>query len=121
MAKAMMNASAEAKIGRWLRDQYLDWQKEIGEIRTIKEFAAFLDIPYPSFHKYFTGKRVPKERKTLEKLAVLGDDVYIITAREMLPDDALELLEMFFRLDDAGRRQLLAYAGELSKGDISDG
>lgn len=55
-------------IRQLLLEYYLAWQKELGEIKTWKEFSEKIDLDYVYLNKIYNGRRKAGE-KTIQHLA----------------------------------------------------
>ena len=55
-------------IHQLLLEYYLAWQKQVGEVRTWKDFAELIGMDYVYLNKIYNGKRKAGE-KTLHQLA----------------------------------------------------
>lgn len=80
------------RLGDFLTQKYLTWQAEIGEKRTIEEFAMFIGISRPLLNMWMNGKRKPSEQKIKILSALFGDDVYDALGKER-PDPDLTYLQ----------------------------
>jgi len=61
----------------WLTKYYLKWQEELGERKTITEFAEYLDVSQQAVSNWMNGKYKPKGAKNIRSLASkLGLEVY---------------------------------------------
>jgi transcriptional regulator with XRE-family HTH domain len=63
-------------IASYLFDEFLKWQAEQGERKTVVDFAQFLSVPESTLSEWMSGKYIPKG-KNLKKLAIrLGSQIY---------------------------------------------
>ena len=66
------------ELSEWLREKYLEWQKELGKLRSVSSFARYLGISQQALNSYMNGSYLPK-RENLAKIAgKLGYEVYEI-------------------------------------------
>jgi len=62
----------------WLKRKYLEWQSEQGDLKTLTEFAEFLDVSQPAVSKWINGRSLP-DPDSVQRIAVkLGWEVYDI-------------------------------------------
>ncbi len=104
------------EISRWLELKYLDWQRDQGARRTIKEFAAYLGIPQTTFTNYLKGKRTPSGDHVHRIASALGSEIYALVG--MIDTEDIEirrLMSMYDHLDEGGRKKLIALAEKLTK------
>ena len=99
-------------VAQWFQQKYLDWQREQGQLASMKAFAAALEISYPTLHKYLTGHSVPATRALPYLADQLGYELYALMG--LIPDDrTVQLLDLLSQLDDHHTALLLEYAAQL--------
>jgi transcriptional regulator with XRE-family HTH domain len=63
-------------LPNYLTQKYLEWQAQLGQRKTLEEFADHLDVSRPMLSFWMNGRRFPNE-ENIEKIAVkLGNDIY---------------------------------------------
>ena len=88
----------ENSFSKFFNNKYLDWQKEIGELRTMTEFAEYLGIPQPMVSAWSNGRYLPGKKYLQTLASKLGTDIYDALGisqssyLDALPDDIRELI-----------------------------
>lgn len=64
------------KLPDFLTKKYLAWQAELGQRKTLEDFADHLSVSRPLLSFWMNGKRVPNE-ENLENISLrLGNEIY---------------------------------------------
>lgn len=111
------------KVRKFLKEKYLDWCREIGEVRSQAEFARSLGIRPSSMSQWINALRYP-EGENLSKLAIaLGDGIF--DAMGISHDDSpagqlADINSVWPDLDPVTREQVIRLVKSgLGRGDIS--
>lgn len=72
-----MGKTDEARaVAAWLNDRFLDWAKQTGERKTIREFSEYLEISEGFLSKWMRGERAPRNEHVVMLGNKLGNEVY---------------------------------------------
>jgi transcriptional regulator with XRE-family HTH domain len=64
-------------FGKWLTGKYLVWQVELGERKTLTEFAEYLGVSQSTVSAWMLGDHKPKSSQNVARLAdKFGYEVY---------------------------------------------
>ncbi len=64
-------------FGKWLTGKYLLWQVELGERKTLTDFAGFLGVSPSTVSAWMQGDHKPKSNQNVARLAdKFGYEVY---------------------------------------------
>ena len=64
-------------FGKWLTGKYLVWQVELGERKTLTEFAGYLGVSPSTVSSWMQGEHKPKSSQNVARLAdKFGYEVY---------------------------------------------
>ncbi len=63
-------------FGDWLRRKYLEWQLADNKLKTIVQFAEYLEVSQPSLTEWMSGKYIPKGHRLARIAEKLGYEVY---------------------------------------------
>jgi transcriptional regulator with XRE-family HTH domain len=66
----------------WLQKQYLTWQANKGELKTLVEFGDWLGVEQPTLSKWMNGKTKPRGASVMRLALRLGDEVYAVLGVE---------------------------------------
>jgi len=66
----------ENSFSKFFNNKYLDWQKEIGELRPMSDFAEFLGIPQPMVSAWSNGRYLPGKKYLQTLASKLGNEIY---------------------------------------------
>lgn len=103
---SMRNEQQAQRLRKWLTDQYLKWQMQEGERRTISQFADYLSIARVTLDKWLRGERMPGGEFVGKLADKLGDEIYDIMGLQR-PDPRLRrLLAAWTNLSDDQRAEL---------------
>lgn len=69
----MTQQNKTGKFSNWLRMKYIDWQKELGDLKTVSQFAQYLDLAQPTLTSYMNGSRKPSFKTTMKIVEKLDD------------------------------------------------
>lgn len=72
----------------WLRNKYLDWQRQQGGLKTMVEFANYLGVKQQSMSVWINGKQKPDGDNVLKLAEKLGFEVYEILGVDPPVSDA---------------------------------
>lgn len=75
------------KFSSWLLERYLAWQNELGERKSLTEFAVWIGVSQPVLSNYINGKREPGEDNAYLFFLKFGEEVYDVLGME--PPDFL--------------------------------
>ena len=112
----------QMKFSSWLLERYLEWQNELGELKSITEFAAWVGVSQPVVSKYLHGKGEPGEDNAYQFYLKYGEEIYEILDMEppdfflryvqaswhLLPEGTKEEIKEIVKksLEDSGRRTM---------------
>ena len=66
----------------WFHHRFMEYERQSGFRKTVKEFAEYIGLPQPTISSYLTGINKPGSQKNLEKLAaVFGPEVYEVVGK----------------------------------------
>jgi len=91
----------------WITKKFLDWQAQLGERKTIEDFAAYLGISRPLLNMWMNGDKPRPGRQNIKMLVELyGLEVYDAVG-EPRPNPYLHTInQVFERLSPERQRQL---------------
>lgn len=84
---------------KWITNKYLEWQKELGERKTILAFAEYLGVNSRTVTYWMQpGGKVPRSTKSINRLVdKFGLEVYEVLGLESPSDDLFEHLPEDFK------------------------
>lgn len=105
----MLNLQSKIKqmtFSQFLEMKFLEWQRQEGGRRTVKEFAAYIGVSQSTISMWWNEGRKP-EGENLLKLAIkLGMEVYDILEKPR-PDSDLHYIQVAWEdLDPAARKAI---------------
>lgn len=102
-------------FAQFLEMKYLEWQKQEGGRKTVKEFAAYIGVSQSTISNWWNDDRKP-EGENLQKLAAkLGIEVYDILGVPRPDSDLLYLQSIWKELEPEKRRTLREQAEKYNK------
>lgn len=69
----------------WFLERYLEWQTDLGERKSLTDFAAWIGVSQPVLSNYINGKREPGEDNAYLFYLKFGEEVYDVL--DMEPSD----------------------------------
>jgi len=79
-------------FAKYLETKYLDWQREMGERKTIEEFGHYIGVSQGAVSLWMNGKREPAADSVKLLANVLGPEVYDVLGLER-PDPRLVYIQ----------------------------
>jgi hypothetical protein len=67
---------ANTEFIAWFTRQYLTWQLQIGERRSMRDFAKYLGFDHPLIFRFVNGQRIPNEKHALKFARYLGLEAF---------------------------------------------
>lgn len=98
-------------IAKWLEMKFIDWQKQEGGRRSVREFGLYLGIPQSTLNNYLRGARAPSGDHVHRIAEKLGSEIYELLG--FVGDqqhELLALLDLLWHLDAEDIRWLLQEA-----------
>ena len=74
----MPKKDLKEQMGKWLTAQFIQWQSESGEIRSIRDFAYHLAVDENYLAKWMRGYALPANENVILLGNKLGEEVYKI-------------------------------------------
>lgn len=97
--------SENIPFSQWLKQKYLEWQVELGELKTRKDFADYLGVSDQLLGQWFRGKYEPGSRSAKSLAEKLGDEVYKVLG---IPNPEVnEIVERWNALAPEVRKQII--------------
>ncbi len=107
-------------LPEFLTQSYLNWQAEQGEIKTLEEYAEYLDVNRSLLSFWMNGKRVPNNDACEKISAKLGNDIYDILGKPR-PNPYLQIVNRVFEhLPIEMQKRFSEEAGKYETENISD-
>ena len=64
------------KLPDYLTKKFLEWQAQLGQRKTLEDFADYLGISRPLLSFWINGKRIPND-ENIEKISLrFGNEIY---------------------------------------------
>ncbi len=101
------------RIGEWLTQKFLAWQTDQKEIKTLAEFADYLEVGRPALSMWISGKRQPNEKMARRLAQKLGLEIYDVLGMARPDEQTQDLVHAFGKLDPDRQDQLIKRAQEL--------
>ena len=99
------------KFAQYLEIKFLEWQRQQGGRKTVKQFAEFVGVSQSSISMWWHGERVP-EGENIRKIAdKLGLEVYDVLGIPR-PDEDLHYLQSIWNELSPNARRALRKKGE---------
>jgi transcriptional regulator with XRE-family HTH domain len=97
-------------VSRWLTKRFIEMQDRRGERMTVRQLAEYLDVPEGALGHWLNGIRAPTKREYIDKLAVLGLEIYDILGLPRPDFSFRTLTAVWGRLSEDKRQRLLRSA-----------
>jgi len=68
-----VDVSEKPNSSSWLMSKYLDWQRDMGVLASMAEFARFLDVGEKALNTWINGRNNPSYKTVLKICKKLGD------------------------------------------------
>lgn len=117
------------EFSSWLLERYLEWQNNLGKLKSVTDFAAWVGVSQPVVSKYLNRKGVPGEDNAYLFYLKYGEEVYEILDMEppdflqryvqaswhLLPEKAKDDIKKIVKksLDERGRKNMREEEGKL--------
>ena len=100
------------KFNQWLEQQYLLWEMESGQRKTLLQFSQYLEITNSLLSHYLNGSRKPST-PNLDKIAEkLGDEAYDVLERPR-PDPLLRrIIQNWGQMTEEQKDQIEGILGQ---------
>jgi len=100
------------KFSEWITKKYLDWQANLGERKTIEEFAGYLGVSRPLLNMWMNGDRPKPGRQNIKMLVeIFGLEIYDVIG-EQRPNPYLHRISQAFENLPPEKQQQLAEEAE---------
>lgn len=98
MDKLEVMKSKKTPIAQWLEKHFIKWQSDLGESRTVTDFAAYLGVSRDSLNNWINRGSKP-ERYSVDILAAKLDDLTIYSLMGLPEPDPRRVI-VFGNWDD---------------------
>jgi len=95
-----------------LIDHYLNWQKELGDVKTMRDFAAYLDVHEGTLNRIINGKQQVSEKLAVQFAQKLHDPRFYALENLPEPDLDFEKLMKVWQYIPAEKKRELREQGE---------
>jgi len=102
----------KTELGRWLEMQFIKWQMEQGERKTVRGFAAYLEVSLGTLNKWMHGDRAP-DLESVQKIATkLGPEIYDLAGFPR-PNSDIERIRQAFEV--LSKEEQAAFADKIKQ------
>ena len=99
------------ELKEFLFQKFLEWQKESGQRRSVKDWAIYLDVPQTSLSTWMNGPYLPKGAGLSKLAAKLGPEIYDVlgmTRPGPLDPGLQEIIDNWPNLSEEQREGILS-------------
>lgn len=114
-----MYVMVKTKVGEWLERQFLGWQTQEGERKTVGAFADWLGVSRVLLSRWMNSQSNP-DKSSADKIALrLGNDIYKLLGLDE-PDEGLQTInKLWGTLPESIKNDLIRRAENGSTSNLS--